>query len=507
MTTPSVPTATQIWRIFRVPLQIFCIGASVILLIEIWRMLGLPDFGAAIAKWLAAAPEPSTPGLNPSATLAALLVMAGAFTVVAMLWWLIGRYFRLLEDGKVAADPAALRDLPLGLPEGTVRSILALIVAIVGLPIMIFSQTLHLTDPLIGYINGIIAGVFGFYFGSRTSTASTQALNQAAAAGRQAEAVTAAATAKIAGIEAERDAAVRDGQTGPLVDQLTRHLELASVLVDPIGPLLPTGLLPAGLKDAVANAEAALVALGKGTPGPDDLKRATDAATALVSGSAIDHLLKTAAPMTGGPPATLAALLAVGWKLDAAPYQRWNALVLAAPVTPALIDGGTVTQQEVTDAIAAATLPAPWAAAQQKPTFLEHLTGVILAADAADTLWSEYSKPGTTDGVFDDRTQITDGLGAIQRELLASRIARDLTDTMMKTVLATLATTADVALEVAASFNATAVLNAAETAGKASAAETASDTVQAAFDALVTLVAVARRAKVDLPTILSEVRP
>ena len=79
----------------------------------------------------------------------------------AFLWWLASRFFGLISKGSLSPEAlAALKDLPLALPEGTVRALLALIVAVVGLPLLLFSNVLHLTDGVAGYVNGIITGVF-----------------------------------------------------------------------------------------------------------------------------------------------------------------------------------------------------------------------------------------------------------------------------------------------------------------------------------------------------------
>jgi hypothetical protein len=245
---------------------------------------------------------------------------------------------------------------------------------------------------------------------------------------------------------------------------------------------------------------------GAGTPGADAVQRAMDATTALVTGSAIDRLIKVAAPMTGTP-AMLAAEMVLGWSLGSAAYQRWNSLMLAAPVTSALIDGGTLTPQEVTSAMAACDdLPAAWMAAMALPGFTEHLPGFVLADDAADTLWAGYSKPGTTGGAFDDRDQITTGLTSLRREILAGRLARDITEDAIKPVFAALANTADAALQITTDITAAGLLQAARSASKASAAAALPDATRAAFDALLVLVSIARRDKVDLPTTLAEVQ-
>ena len=63
--------------------------------------------------------------------------------------------------------------------------------ALIGLPLLLFSQALSLNDATAGYVNGIIAGVFGYYFGARSTAgdaATTRRLGEALAGhGRQAE--------------------------------------------------------------------------------------------------------------------------------------------------------------------------------------------------------------------------------------------------------------------------------------------------------------------------------
>jgi hypothetical protein len=109
-----------------------------------------------------------------------VLIIAGLIFLVGLafagfLWWLAARSFALLgQPGTTPEHLAALRDMPMALPEGTVRAILALIVGVVGLPLLLFAAALNLSDAVAGYVNGIIAGVFGYYFGARATTPDAQ---------------------------------------------------------------------------------------------------------------------------------------------------------------------------------------------------------------------------------------------------------------------------------------------------------------------------------------------
>jgi hypothetical protein len=161
--TTQVSLEMVVWKTVRLPLRIFFTGLSVILLFSVWRRFGLPGPGVLLAALSVDKANSEIPGFNASATLAALFVMTTGVMVVAMLWWMIDRYFGLIQKGAVSADFSNMRDLPLGLPEGTIRAILALLVAVVGRPILIFSKTLALDTAIAGYVNEISNGGIGLY--------------------------------------------------------------------------------------------------------------------------------------------------------------------------------------------------------------------------------------------------------------------------------------------------------------------------------------------------------
>ncbi|MFL1464389.1 hypothetical protein ACI6QG_19465, partial [Roseococcus sp. DSY-14] len=181
--------------------------------------------------------------------LAALLVFLTGTGFAAFLWWLSARSFALLRDPATTPDQvAALRDLPLALPEGTVRAVLALIVGIVGLPILLFSQALALDAAIAGYVNGIIAGVFGYYFGARSTHGDAQAARRAqdALATEQAR------------HEETRRAAAPEGA----LERLEAQARAARLILERLAPALPPALVPPGAAAALARAEA-LLRLGR----------------------------------------------------------------------------------------------------------------------------------------------------------------------------------------------------------------------------------------------------
>ncbi len=290
--------------------------------------------------------------LGAPVSLVALLIFGVGLGFAAFLWWLASRSFALLRDpGTTPEQIAAMRDLPLALPEGTVRALLALIVGIIGLPLLLFSQALALNDAVAGYVNGIIAGVFGYYFGARSSVPDTQV------ARRLGEALTieqrtsqALREAEAQAREAAREAALDAGRPARLegtIGQLERHLGVARTILDRLGPALPAGVLPPQAATLLATAEQALSTartLGAAAQeGP--LQAALSALTG--TGGPFAALLRAAAPAlplaAGGPLGAVAMVLGVGWSLGSNAWRRFRARLLDAPLDPALFEPGAIT--------------------------------------------------------------------------------------------------------------------------------------------------------------------
>ncbi|WMJ65281.1 hypothetical protein RBI80_24765 [Klebsiella variicola] len=127
-------------RICKLPLQIVMMGISIFIVAKLFTYLGLHP-----VSW----PSKET-GSGFKAFIALIVFLVGT-GMVSFLWWLSSRYFRLLGCAGENIDKVAqLKDLPMGLPEGTVRAVLALIVAVVGLPLLLFSSQLSASRRLPG---------------------------------------------------------------------------------------------------------------------------------------------------------------------------------------------------------------------------------------------------------------------------------------------------------------------------------------------------------------------
>lgn len=497
------------------PLRVLLTGAALLALIEVARRLG-------IVATLAAMPDPKNLAL-----LAALMVVGAGLTILAFLWWLSARHFRLLGTGPAdAATLAALRDLPLGLPEGTVRAILALIVGVVGLSLLVFSGVLNLKPEVAGYVNGIVTGVFGFYFGNRAAGASSaarlaadgqarlaDASERVGAAKQSAEAAREDATrARQAGAQAQAalaDArtAARVDETGRLVVALRRHLPLAKAALD-LARELPPGTLPDAAKSLVEQADTLLEAVAKAAPeaiDEDALARLGAARDALTGEKGpLAALINTAAPILSGLPipgaAALAGLLAIGSRLGSAEFQRWQARVLAAPLGQGLIVFGTLTPELLRAALADAPILRAALGSIDPPGARDaFLANAILADDAAERLVAHFKDAG-----LGDLDQARRGIEELRQALLALIGADDITDASIASMRATFENAAGSAFKPAAGLSREMVEAATARAASASRRDDQADPALAALHALILLVGQARGQHPDLAEMLAD---
>jgi hypothetical protein len=462
------------------PLKILLIGLSGVTVLFCARLAGI-----------GAGPLLSAPG-----TLAALLVFLVGIGFAAFLWWLASRCFTLLRDPATTPEQmAALRDLPLALPEGTVRALLALIVGVIGLPLLLFSQTLALNDAIAGYVNGIIAGVFGYYFGARSTTPEAQAARRL---GDALEGQQRANESLRTSEAAARDAAAQAGQPSRIAEAmatLERQLSVARILVQRLGPALPASVIPPQAEAWLNDAEQALGA-ARAMGSQADLGALQTAASALTGSSGpLASLLRAAAPLlpaaAGGPLAGVAMLLGLGWNLGAAAWRRFRAQLLDAPHDPALFEPGTITpasaELRLADAPIFARLFTPRLA---EPGFLAGLLDTCLREDAADRLWARY--PG-----FASPAEAGQGLAEFRRALLEDRVEADLAPDLVARVAQSLKSAAP---GIRPNGNARIAL-------PQPGAEPAQGDAQAALQALALLLGELRESHIDPVPLLAELTP
>lgn len=391
-------------------------------------LTGLLSLGFLVMSW------PAGIGVTH---IAALLIFLVGLAFAGFLWWLAHRSFAMLTDPATTPEQiAALRELPMALPEGTVRAVLALIVGVVGLPLLLFAATLGLTDAVAGYVNGIIAGVFGYYFGARAQMPDAQAQRRVTEALTTEQRVNedlrrTAATAA----ETAAEAALRPLREDDAHGRLVRHVAVAELLVERLGPALPAGILPAEAPAMLRRARETLSAFRPG----GDLSGLLSATTALTGAAGpFAALLRAAAPLlpgiAGGPLAGVALLVSLGWQASTGAWRRWQASVLDAPHDPALFDAGAITPGEALDRLAQAPIfAACLEPLRTMPGFAAELADMALRDDGAARIWSAWGRH------FAAPAQVEEGLAEYRRALLAGEAADDITEDRLRAATTRLA--------------------------------------------------------------------
>ncbi|WP_341678843.1 hypothetical protein [Niveibacterium sp. SC-1] len=511
--------------VFKLPVQILALGLSIFGVILLFQQLNLPTLAVANGQ-----------GVTWLQIVVALAIFAVGIGVVAFLWWLSSRFFGLLGAvGENAEKIAQLKDLPMGLPEGTVRAVLALVVAVVGLPLLLFSNVVGDDKAIAGYINGIITGVFGFYFGTRTSgippaamdkitNAQQSAIEQTkvAAQARQ-EANDARATANAA----QQESAHMEDAMGfdSLLGKAQRQLVLAKTV---LSILKTTGALPKELTDAlpqdldgiVAKAESTIGAV-RGLSGKeatsdkiDDLKTIVDNLTG--GGSPLSILLGKAGPLVAnvvpalGPLGGIAMLLGIGVKLGSDQFKRWRARVLAAPLAQGLVEAGALTPQLARAALERTPGVSASFAGRAAAEVDAVLSNVLVADDAAGVLGAAYGPAGNIAAGLVGEDALGATVTALQQSLLALYGAGDISDDTVNKVRASFGNPASPGLAAAKpaldgvrAADVNALLN--QVSGASLKPGVPVDQA-AAFDMLVMLVDTARRENIDLAQAIAELR-
>ncbi|MCA3415918.1 MAG: hypothetical protein INF84_15085 [Roseomonas sp.] len=502
-TTEGRSIALELLYITRLPLRILLTGAAMAAVLGAGVALGLPGPEALFAAFAA-------PGATGLPALIGMMIFLIGIGFAVFLWWLAARSFALVANPAIGPERlAGLRDLPLALPEGTVRALLALIVGVIGLPLLLFSKTLGLTDAIAGYVNGIVTGVFGFYFGTRSTGADAQIARRATEQLAERERATGALAAEAEALRQKAEAGARDaalpGRIEATKGSLARHIEVAGLVLDEFGPLLPKGLIPEGAAQALSKARDAAAALQGQQSGPGAegaLKTAADALAGLIGVQPLAPLLRSAASLLPagtalGPIGAVATVIGLGWQFGAAEYQRWRARVLAAPFAPQLFDAGLITPSSAELRMESCPIFArAFKDEQTRPGFFADLLGKISHDDAGPRLWAEYGADATR--FPGGQAELEAGLQEFRAALLADLSARDATPEKIAAALAPLAP-APGALPSTDQVNQ--LMDAAGKVGEDQAE------ARAAFEALVMLTGHLRDRKLDPVKLMAEVMP
>jgi hypothetical protein len=303
---------------------------------------------------------------------------AGAVVIGVMLlfiWgaWLLLRH--LARDLRAAAPAPRLSELPLGVPEGSVRALLSVFIIVFGFLLLALAVPLGLRagEALTGFIGAVIS----FYFAARAGERGAETAREAArqvlatvappAAAHDASAPLREAAARLQALRPMLAAAAGLALGSGAVAGAAEALERVDGLLSRITPLLEGEADAASLSRLAAEAASALQELDGFGPVGTALTDAAATIGAAASGS--EPIARAIASLSGGaalagPAGLIAALVAggIGLLRDREHFARWKAAMLDTPLDlglpPAAPDAGLA---------AAALLRCPALAARLAP--------------------------------------------------------------------------------------------------------------------------------------------
>lgn len=236
-----------------------------------------------------------------------------AFGLARYAWQLRRDYLNLLasapRDPGATTDRLSLyRDSPFGLPEGSIRGIIAIAIVLVAMPAIVLAKAFGMTTT--GELGTILGGVLGFYFGSRNAGGDTEAARRQAdqnfreaqaAREAQAQAQQQAEQARAAEQQAEHRAARASseaqaqagaaGQAASRLTELTQRAAEGIAVAKAIAGLLPAGQA-ATVLTTVAGTAGAVLGQARGAtdaiqgalrdPSADSVTRAVEAAAGIL---------------------------------------------------------------------------------------------------------------------------------------------------------------------------------------------------------------------------------
>lgn len=340
-----------------------------------------------------------------------LIVFAAAGCVLLYLARLQQRFLSACRESH---ELVLFAQHPAGVPEGTVRSLLALFIVFASIGFLALAML-----PVPGVkefpelMAGILGSVLGFYFGARaTVPAGGHALEQVGAA------------------RAERDRALEKADRGQL-ETVRDNVQAGVGVARVVAKVLPA--------EAGSRIEQAAAVVEDGLAAVDRLRAAGGAQQALQELSGLAARLQDDSPINGVlgramtsfagvlggalPPLAIAsAVVGIGSKLAGAAYDRWVARVLHAPYTPELfppsvVDANTAISLVLQSPILRDAFAAELDRGDRR--FFGELLELALSEERSEELWSRFA------GRFEDRAAFEQGLAEFQRAALTTELVKD----------------------------------------------------------------------------------
>lgn len=310
---------------------------------------------------------------------------------------------------------------PAGLPAGTIRSILTLIIVAFALYLLVLA-VFHADVKFPEVLAAILTTVIGFYFGSRTATGGSGDT----------------ASEELQRTRKERDDAIADKDDSKAADVLKKvgkGLKMAQKAAR---------ILPEGIRDKYSGALEKLESgaeIAKGLLGQGDKSGALAKAEEVFSlfkkenpfKDIVSNALKSFAGVAGisvPPVALIGAVVGISAALIGAGYARWKARILRLPFSPAVVplklrdpDMGFVLLAG--DAVLREAFQTQLS--EREGPFLEAVTQDFLTREEPE-LWEKYGES------FDSREDFAQGLEAFRLAVATEELKGDIDPALLQEV-------------------------------------------------------------------------
>lgn len=339
---------------------------------------------------------PNAPQAGPEALPVVFIVLVSLLlvsTLLGLLWFLYQLRNQFFAACKEADDLALFASHPMGLPVGSVRSTLALVIVIISVGYIIINRDIP------NALTAVLGTVLGFYFGTRSVSGRTQAdevLEQ-----------------EVERLKTARNEVVEGQQEGQVAEMLER-IAKGIAMTKTVATVLPA--------DVRARYDDLIDTMEQGAETVRELADAGSLSTALERARSIFALFKRENPVKERveqamgsfgrvlgraipPLGLIGGIVRVGANLTGMAYQKWKARILHLPFSPAvlppaLIDANTgmvlMLQSPILKDAFRAELE------ENDRPFMEEAVHAFLREANTDQLWSLYKDRFASRAAFDE---------------------------------------------------------------------------------------------------------
>ncbi len=350
------------------------------------------------------------------ATCAVLLGVVAGF--IFYLFVLQKRFHKGCQDSK---QMEIFFQSPAGLPSGTIRSVLALLIVTVSLIFIALQAFRGLPFP--DALTAVLGSVIGFYFGSRaTSKGQDEALQN-----------------QVKQLQTERDQVVAEKDSGQ-AQEVLKKVQKGIALTKMVSSFLPD--------DQKKKYGGILSSLEQGVDMVQNLSNVGNASEAVSKATEVFQLFKGSNPVKGivekasqsfgnilgtAIPAmsVISALVGVSTKLAGVAYQKWKARILHLPFSPAVIpldvvDANTGFVLFLNSPIFKKAFVRELEGNDRK--FMKSAVKLFLRHEDTDALWEKFQKR------FESREQFEDGLDEFRRAAATVELKNAIDDSLVAEV-------------------------------------------------------------------------